>query len=199
MQAEEIGARQTAAHENTTAGRAYIRVIGCADRDGQIEILVFENGGPPAEPMLHNVADALAKDLRDEEAAVKQNSVEAVFSSRRSVEKLGEMAGDGGIRYVRQTQFAEHALLLLLGLISKLAGRQKSTKSKLQELFTRDAGLERSTDQRRARARDGDIDRGWPVRGEQTSLLRPSTDDEARYADGETASCRASIQPARRW
>ena len=78
MQPEEISARQAAAHQHAAAGRTYIGVISRADRNRQIEILVFKYQRPAAEPVLDDVANALAKDLRDEEAAIEENRVDAV-------------------------------------------------------------------------------------------------------------------------
>ena len=41
MQTEEVGPRQTAAHQHAAAGGSNVRIIGRAARDGQIQIADF--------------------------------------------------------------------------------------------------------------------------------------------------------------
>ena len=50
----------------------------------------------------------------------------------RACKKFGQVTGDGGIGDVGQAEFAKDALLFLLRLVGKLAGRQKSVRATVQ-------------------------------------------------------------------
>ena len=79
--ADVVGARQTAAHEEAGAGGSHVGVVRRAYGDREIEVAVLEDCGPLAVPALHHIDNTIAQNVRDEEAAVEENRVRA---ARRS-------------------------------------------------------------------------------------------------------------------
>ncbi len=125
--ADVVGARKTAAHEDACAGGADVGVIGGAARDGEVEIAIFEDLGALAIPVFEDVGDALAADFGDEEAAVEEDGVGDLPGG---FEERGQVPGDGGIGHVRQAEFAEEAALLFLGSVPRsVSGRKPSRVS----------------------------------------------------------------------
>ena len=74
-ESDEVSARQTAANEQSLAGRADVGIIRRADGYREIQIAIVEDQRTAAIPMFQHIGDALAQDVGDEEAAVEENRV----------------------------------------------------------------------------------------------------------------------------
>ena len=70
-EADEVSPGEAAADEDAFAAGADVGVVSGSDCDGEIEIAVIEDGGAFGEPVFEDVGDALAEEVRDEEAAVE--------------------------------------------------------------------------------------------------------------------------------
>src|SRR5579875_467448 len=116
--------------------------------------MIFKYNRLAAEPIFDNVPHAVAKHLRYEEAAIKQNGVDSVLCGWRILQEFRQMPRDSGIRDIGKSKLAEDALLLLLGFGVELTGRKKATESDLQNFVTSNGRPECAAHERRACARD---------------------------------------------
>ena len=153
-QPDVVGPRQAAAHQDAAAGCPNVRVVRRAARHRQIQLAVLQNLGTPAVPAAHHVGHALAQNLRNEESAVEQDGVGRLA---RGLQERVQVPRDGRVGNVGQAQFAEQAALLVLWRLPALAERQKTLQRQFQRLFAQNRALERTADQRRSRAGDGDV------------------------------------------
>ncbi len=153
-QPDVVGPRQAAAHQHAAAGGAHVGVVGRAARHRQIELAVLQDLGTAAVPVAHHVGHALAQNLRNEEAAVEEDGVGRLAG--RFQERV-QVARDGRVGDVGQAELAEQAALFFLGRLAALAERQEAFERQFQRFLAQDLGLERSADQRRARAQHGDF------------------------------------------
>src|SRR5207248_9602289 len=79
LQTNEIRAGEATANQNAASRCAHVGIIGGAYGNGEIEIVIFKQQGPAAEPMFHHIANTFAKNLRNEKAAIEEDGVDAML------------------------------------------------------------------------------------------------------------------------
>ena len=154
-----VALRRATANAHATPQRVHIAQVGGAARHSQIQLRAFEQARGRRtflrQPAVEHLHDALLNQRCLEHAAVEQQrrgpgkagALGLGQGTGLARQKRGQMAGDGGILRIGQTQLREGAARARLRCVAHGAGREKAFHQRLQHLGARDLGANAAANQ----------------------------------------------------